>query len=215
MASHPCRPHITDTCPYSQLGTHRPVSMLLEHIRTADVFGQGTVMFLYDDLNFSGNWAAKNVCNMCGYLCFEAGAVIIMGMFWIHFNPLSQLDSSLGSSRDLNAIALKALRNSGLVILSTIHVQDFPDVEGDAALNRKTIPIVAPVMSRPLTSIVIACWSIYSAFTWSMGIGCSGVFFSVGLTVAGRLYFLRTTSDDKMTYIVYNVSRFFNESYDR
>ncbi|KAL9708945.1 hypothetical protein Ac2012v2_007761 [Leucoagaricus gongylophorus] len=187
MASHPCRPHITDTCLYSQLGTHRPVSMLLEHIRTADVFGQGTVMFLYDDLNFSGNWAAKNVCNMCGYLCFEAGAVIIMG-----------------SSQDLNAIALKALRNSSLVILSTIHVQDFPDVEGDAALNRKTIPIVAPVMSRPLTSIVIACWSIYSAFTWSMGIGCSGVFFSVGLTVAARLYFLRTTSDDKMTYIVYN-----------
>ena len=41
-----------------------------------------------------------------------------------------------------------------------------------------------------------------------MGIGCSGVFFSVGLTVAARLYFLRTTSDDKMTYIVYNVSRF-------
>ena len=40
MASHPCRPHITDTCPYSQLGTHRPVPMLLEHIRAADVFGQ-------------------------------------------------------------------------------------------------------------------------------------------------------------------------------
>jgi len=98
--------------------------------------------------------------------------------------------------------------NSSLIILSTVHVQDFPDIVGDTAQNRKTIPILAPVVSRKLTSTVITFWSIYMAFIWRIGIWCSGVLISVGLVLAWRLWFLRITSEDRRSYVLYNVSSF-------
>lgn len=143
---------------------------------------------LYDDFKFSGHWAAKNMCTLFAYVCFEVGAMIIMA----------------GSSHNIDAIAIRALRSSSLIILSTIHVQDFPDVEGDIALNRKTIPIIAPVISRALTSIMITFWSVYIAIIWRIGNWCSGVLLSVGLIVAWRLYFLRTASEDKKSRAMYN-----------
>ena len=158
---------------------------------------------LYDDFKFSGHWAAKNMCTLFAYVCFEVGAMIIMGMFLVsaYFHT-----TTAGSSHNIDAIAIRALRSSGLIILSTIHVQDFPDVEGDIALNRKTIPIVAPVISRALTSIMIIFWSVYIAIIWRIGNWCSGVLLSVGLIVAWRLYFLRTASEDKKSRATYNVS---------
>jgi len=124
------------------------------------------------------------------------------------FLPITipQLKSLAGSSHNIDAIAFRALRSSSLIILSTIHVQDFPDVEGDIVLNRKTVPIIAPVISRALTSIMIIFWSIYTAIIWRIGNWCSGVLLFVGLIVAWRLYFLRTTSEDKKSRVVYNVS---------
>jgi len=94
------------------------------------------------------------------------------------------------------------------MILSTIHVQDFPDVEGDTAQNRKIIPILAPVISRILTGAMIIFWSIYMAFVWRVGIWCSGVLLAVGLVIAWRLLFLCTTSEDRQSYVIYNVSSF-------
>jgi len=117
-----------------------------------------------------------------------------------------QLKSLAGSSHNTDAIAFRALGSSSLIILSTIHVQDFPDIEGDITLNRKTIPVVAPVVSRALTSIMITFWSIYTTFIWRTGNLCSGALFSVGLIIAWRLYFLRTASEDKRSRAVYNVS---------
>jgi len=163
---------------------------------------------IYDDLKFSGHWVAKNMCTLSGYICFEVGAMSIMGMPSNCFCLSLQLDFLEGSSDGLDIIILKALAYNSLIILSTIHVQDFPDVEGDTAQNRKTIPILAPVLSRPLTGAMIISWSIYMAFIWRVGIWCSGVLLSMGLVIAWRLWFLRTTSDDKITYVLYNVSSF-------
>jgi len=89
------------------------------------------------------------------------------------------------------------------MILSTIHVQDFPDVQGDTVQNRITIPILVPVKSRILTSTLIIFWSIYMGFIWRVGIWCSGVLLAVGLVIAWRLWFLRTTSEDKRSYVLY------------
>ena len=183
----------------------------------SSTFGLPTVMasmlmvmatIIYDDLKFSGHWVAKNMCTLSGYLCFEVGAMSIMGMPSNCFCLSLQLDFLEGSSDGLDIIILKALAYNSLIILSTIHVQDFPDVEGDTAQNRKTIPILAPVLSRPLTGAMIISWSIYMAFVWRVGTWCSGVLLSMGLVIAWRLWFLRTTSEDRITYVLYNVSSF-------
>ena len=183
----------------------------------SSTFGLPTVMasmlmvmatIIYDDLKFSGHWAAKNVCTLSGYICFEVWAMSIMGMLSNCFCLSPQLNLREGSSDGLDVIALKALAYNSLIILTTIHVQDFPDVEGDTAQNRKTIPILAPVLSRILTSTMIISWSIYMAFIWRVGIWCSGVLFTVGLIIAWRLWFLRTASEDRISYVLYNVSSF-------
>ena len=166
------------------------------------------VTIFYDNLKFSGHWAAKNICTLSGYLCFEVGAMAIMGMISNRFCLSPQLNFLEGSSDGLDIIALKALVYNSLVILSTIHVQDFPDVQGDTAQNRKTIPILAPVMSRILTGAMIIFWSIYMGFIWRVGIWCSGVLLAMGLVIAWRLWFLRTTSEDRKSYVIYNVSSF-------
>ena len=166
------------------------------------------ITIFYDNLKFSGHWVAKNMCALSGYLCFEVGAMAIMSMLSNRFCLSPQLNFLGGSSNGLDIISLKALVYNSLMILSTIHVQDFPDVEGDTAQNRKTIPILAPVISRILTSAMIIFWSIYMGFIWRVGIWCSGVLLAVGLVIAWRLWFLRTTSEDRISYVIYNVSSF-------
>ncbi|KAF9058452.1 UbiA prenyltransferase family [Rhodocollybia butyracea] len=146
-----------------------------------------TTMIFYDDFHLAGHWSTKNLCTFAGYLCFEVGATLIMSRV-----------------KELDDVAIRALACSGFIILSTIHAQDFPDVEGDRALNRATIPIVAPNASRPITALVIILWSLYSSSIWGLGIWSSLVLSSVGLIVAWRIYFLRLAVQDRTTYRVYN-----------
>ena len=65
-------------------------ALILPCLCFSSIFGLPTILasvslvmtsILYDDFKLSGHWAAKNVCTLCGYLCFEVGAVIIMGRF--------------------------------------------------------------------------------------------------------------------------------------
>ena len=50
--------------------------------------------------------------------------------------------------------------NDGLVILTTIHAQDFADIAGDSALGRVTFPIRAPALSRALIYLGIPLLSL-------------------------------------------------------
>ncbi|KAJ3733193.1 UbiA prenyltransferase family [Lentinula guzmanii] len=89
-----------------------------------------TTTILYDELGMSKTPFGKNVCNIGGYTSFEFGAVKIMGKLF-HV----------------------VLCWNGAVIFTTIQAQDFPDVQGDAALGRVTLPIYAPecyVCARPI-----------------------------------------------------------------
>jgi hypothetical protein len=45
-------------------------------------------------------------------------------------------------------------RMEGFIILSTMHVQDLKDIEGDRARNQKTFPLVSQKISR--WSIIIS-----------------------------------------------------------
>lgn len=92
---------------------------------------------------------------------------------------------------------------SALIIITTIHAQDFTDVDGDAASGRITFPIAYPVLSRVLLSIFM--------FTWTLGL----VFFSqssylglfalvaVAVVTGTRYILLRTVKDDTKSYRLY------------
>ena len=98
-----------------------------------------------------------------------------------------------------------ALACSALVILTTIHAQDFADVEGDAQSGRRTVPIVAPEASRWSMPILLVGWSIYLCTLWGPHPLAGAIFCAWGAWVGYRYMSMRSVADDKQSYIYYNV----------
>ncbi|KAJ3710822.1 UbiA prenyltransferase family-domain-containing protein [Lentinula raphanica] len=157
-----------------------------------------TATIFHDDLGMSGNPLGKNLCNVGGYTSFEFGAINIIGKLF--FSP-----SYTGSPNSPDALSFTAIVISGTLIFTTIHAQDFADVEGDFALGRTTLPICAPELSRLLILLALAIWSIGLGWFWDIHPLCQIVFVAIGLLVGIRYYYWRTLQDDKVSYLLYNV----------
>ncbi|EJT99812.1 hypothetical protein DACRYDRAFT_23390 [Dacryopinax primogenitus] len=145
-------------------------------------------MIVYDEVGLAGHWAGKNICAVYGYGTFEIGATKIMG-----------------ETSDLDAKAQLSVVLSAMIVLTTIHVQDFPDIEGDAALGRRTIPIVFPGASRIVTPLLMLGWTAVVVNAWKLGLVPSTLMYTLGLVVAARIWADRSTSGDKTTYLTYNI----------
>lgn len=92
-----------------------------------------------------------------------------------------------------------------MVIFTTIQAQDFPDVEGDAAIGRVTFPIYAPEFSRIFTFMATTGWSVCLCWFWDIG-PCSTVAVAlIGGYVGCRYYIWRDAKTDSQSYILYNV----------
>ena len=104
-------------------------------------------------------------------------------------------------------MAQTAVCISGALIFTTIQAQDFADVEGDAALGRKTFPIIAPRASRVASLLAMCAWSLGLALFWDVGPLVGGAFVALGSFVGARFFFLRTAEEDERSYVLYNVSR--------
>ncbi|KZO90321.1 hypothetical protein CALVIDRAFT_547615 [Calocera viscosa TUFC12733] len=145
-------------------------------------------MIVYDEVGLAGHWAGKNICAVYGYGTFEIGATKIMGY-----------------TSDLDKTAQMSVVLSAMIVLTTIHVQDFPDVDGDLALGRRTIPITFPQASRILTPLIMIGWTAILNNAWMLGPTISTLMYVLGGVVAARIWGNRTTSGDRRTYLYYNV----------
>ncbi|KAG0693491.1 hypothetical protein DFH29DRAFT_963990 [Suillus ampliporus] len=119
----------------------------------------------------------RNLCNAGGYATLKLGSTLIL---------------SGGSSFDGTSIT--ALSCSALVILVTIHAQDFADINGDCRLGRRTLPIVAPKGSHiyMLCVLPLLSFALYSLCFY-------------GLLVGLRYFFFRGEICDQSNYWLYNV----------
>ncbi|OTA95530.1 hypothetical protein M434DRAFT_9776 [Hypoxylon sp. CO27-5] len=113
-----------------------------------------TLLWLYNDLDASSSSPFyRNVLNAAGIACFGWGSVAC----------LTPSDMSIEGCRLLK---LWVSLVSGMVA-STIYAQDFPDLEGDLARGRRTIPLVYGVVgSRLALSITVVGWSITCPAFW-------------------------------------------------
>ena len=105
----------------------------------------------------------------------------------------------------LDSVSILAIILSGATIFTTIQTQDFPDVAGDRAIGRITLPIYAPHFSRWLTLIGIPAWSAMHCWIWGIGAICSTHVMLLGLLVGGRFFHMRTPQADSRSYVVFNV----------
>lgn len=92
-----------------------------------------------------------------------------------------------------------------MVIFTTIQVQDYPDIEGDAESGRVTFPIYAPEFSRLFTLSAIIIWSFVLSWFWDIGILGQCFLAGLGAYVGARYYLHRTPIADKKSYKLFNV----------
>ncbi|KAK7055260.1 UbiA prenyltransferase family [Favolaschia claudopus] len=145
------------------------------------------VTIAYDEFKLAGHWFGKNLSAMFGYTVFEIGATKLMG-----------------KSTSLDEISLQAISMSALVILTTIHAQDCPDVTGDRALGRVTLPIYAPELSRIILLLLPLLWSVHLIGLWRIEGLAGAVFCALGVYIGWRYYALRSNLEDKTSYKIYN-----------
>ncbi|ESK83983.1 hypothetical protein Moror_7500 [Moniliophthora roreri MCA 2997] len=146
------------------------------------------VEFVHDDCGLSHRPILKNVCNIGGYTTFETGATLIA-------SPYMALDK----------ISIQAVFLSGALIFTTIHAQDFADVDGDRQSGRHTLPIVHPEGSRVYILIMLVGWSIALSFFWDLGPICATALVLVGSFVGMRYYRKRDVLSDEGSYRYYNM----------
>ncbi|KAK0191968.1 hypothetical protein F5146DRAFT_485710 [Armillaria mellea] len=140
-----------------------------------------------NELGFDAHWFGKNVTNALGYYSFQAGACTI----------ISGTHGVLGDS------ITEAIFRGALIVLTTVHTQDFQDVPGDRIQGRKTLLIVAPTASR-ISMIFLLMWSIWLGAQT----GLSQIFLISVAAVGGRFMLFRTVPADRLSYILYNVRCF-------
>lgn len=94
---------------------------------------------------------------------------------------------------------------SSLIVLTTIHSQDFEDVEGDRIQGRRTLPLVFPQASRAIMVACLPAWSILLCLFWQSEPLYMATLLITGCVLSARYHFLRSRKSDRVSYILYNV----------
>ncbi|KAG1818172.1 UbiA prenyltransferase family [Suillus subaureus] len=145
-------------------------------------------LIMHDDFHLSHHPIFKNLCSAGGYVTNELGSSLI-----------------LSRESSLDRTSIKALFCSALVILLTIHAQDFADVNGDRRSGRRTPPIVALEGSRIYMLCALPLFSFALASFWSLGPFSTVLFVSMGSWVGIRYFLFRDEICDQSNYRLYNI----------
>ncbi|EJT97261.1 hypothetical protein DACRYDRAFT_84823 [Dacryopinax primogenitus] len=165
------------------------------------VVASAALMFtclLYDQGRGSAHWMERIPLVVLMYGIFEYGSTRVIS------KPLYP---------SLDETARTAIISSLAVIATTAHIGDFPDVEGDAADGRSTIPIAFPRSSRIFTPLLFLGWSVYMVNMWDLGKISASLCVGLGSLVAGRNWFYCDKVNDKMTYKLHSVSGLLHSSF--
>ena len=105
------------------------------------------LIWIYNDLGGADeNWLIRNALNAGGLMCFGLGAMTIAA------DP---------KQYDLTNKAYIWAAMIGSVVLTTVHSQDLPDMDGDSARGRKTIPLIyGESVARYSVAVGIVFWSV-------------------------------------------------------
>lgn len=139
----------------------------------------------YNDLGGADdNFVIRNVLNALGMSVYSSGAVII----------------GSGSRSGLTVTASHWIAFVGLIIATTVHVQDMRDQKGDAVKKRKTIPLVfGDGFARQIIAGAIVGWSLAAPTFWNLGIAGYTLTAGIGAIIAFRILWKRNVSADKGT----------------
>lgn len=119
--------------------------------------------------------------------------------YWVFFHGSHII--ALGSSQTSTTTQTLAWTVFvSFVLGATVTAADLPDVEGDAAIGRRTIPIVfGDQLARMSLALTVIVLSIISCIWWQTRLVGWGFVGMLASKVARRTLLLRSTEEDKMT----------------
>ena len=146
--------------------------------------------WMYNDLGCGDeNYLLRNVINAGGLVCYSSGATVIAAGFQEH---------------SLNNKGVKWLAIIWGVVFSTVQTQDLPDMEGDLAHKRRTLPLVlGEEVARLSVAVSVAIWSVVCPAFWDLGYLGYALPLLVGAGFMYRVLLLRGVSADKKTWRVW------------
>ncbi|KAF7340800.1 hypothetical protein MSAN_02109100 [Mycena sanguinolenta] len=145
------------------------------------------IILLHNEFGMDSHWLTRSILNAAGYAALDWGATVI-----------ARGDAFQNS----NAVEPQLL--NGMIILTTIHAQDFRDELGDRVAGRRTIPTEMPKIGRIAILIGLPAWSIVVGCLFSSSKLVSLLLISMGTWVGTRFYLLRTLENDRASYTAYN-----------
>lgn len=150
------------------------------------------LIWMYNDLdaaNASMWW--RNATNAAGLMTFSAGAAAVAT------GPLDYTFSAAGRPSD----AVMWILVTGAIVMTTIHAQDLPDVVGDAARGRRTIPLVyGDAAARWSLAAGVAAWSFAVPAFWGLGWAGYVPTVAVGAAMVAGTLWRRTLEDDEVVW---------------
>jgi 4-hydroxybenzoate polyprenyltransferase len=142
--------------------------------------------YMYNDLGGANeNWLLRNMLNACGLSSFSLGAAKVA------WGPLSTMDKTLYAW-----VAILAA-----VISSTVQLQDLPDIEGDKARGRRTMPLLyGKAIVRWSICIPTLAWSIYCPYYWNLRPLAYLPSLTLGFIIGFRVLIARHGESDAVTW---------------
>ncbi|KAJ0374572.1 hypothetical protein COL26b_007191 [Colletotrichum chrysophilum] len=112
------------------------------------------LLWTYNDLDGSSiNIWSRNLINTGGIMCFSAGSLEVI------------------SGGQLLPKAWIWIGLTGAAIATTVQALDFPDMQGDWARGRQTIPLVyGEKASRTGLAVAVLMWSAVSPYFWNLSL---------------------------------------------
>ena len=143
----------------------------------------------YNDCNGAENCVTRNLINAAGYLSFTYGA----------------FEVAVGSQANLNQRACQWFLLIGMIIFSTVQIQDIQDQEGDRARGRKTIPLVIGEMpARWSIALLLPFWSLLAPAFWQLGAVVYLLPLMLSVLISMRVLRQRAAADDKISFRMWN-----------
>ncbi|KAK1585035.1 UbiA prenyltransferase [Colletotrichum navitas] len=138
-----------------------------------------TLLWMYDDLDGNAYIWGRNALNTCGIMCFGSGSLEVL------------------SRGELLPTSWGWIGLTGAAIATTVQALDFPDMEGDRARGRKTVPLLyGENVARGGLAAMVLFWSVACSMFWDLQPVFWGAPVGVGAMVAALTMLRRNEKSD-------------------
>ncbi|KAE8147339.1 UbiA prenyltransferase family-domain-containing protein [Aspergillus avenaceus] len=145
------------------------------------------MVWMYNDLGGADeNHGFRNLLNAFAFACYGSGSTIIAAGYGQH---------------GLNQAGYIWLSMIGLIVFTTLQVQDIPDIEGDSARGRRTFPIVhGHWAARWSVALGTLLWSAICPTFWCLDVTGYLLLLVPGALIAYRTLSIHGAAEDDTTY---------------